>query len=221
MIRTCGEHGCFRGDFCPICDDEGKFMMSDYEVERIGKGLAGMLRHGKYDPDMDDEGYVHLEDVLAILRRSNAKYTWLKVRHIQAIADTDPKGRYQISGSYVRARYGHTIELNLNHPTDDIPPVLYYHIVPEELDNVLEEGIFPSKRALVHLSRTYWDSERVGSHHTDEPIILEIDAVGCIESGIEIGKATDRIYLCDQVPSEYIKICESAPDEDSDLEEDE
>ena len=40
MIRECEEHGYFRDERCPYCGEEGKFIMSDYEVEKIGRTLA-------------------------------------------------------------------------------------------------------------------------------------------------------------------------------------
>ena len=33
MIRECEEHGYHREERCPYCGEEGKFIMSDYEVE--------------------------------------------------------------------------------------------------------------------------------------------------------------------------------------------
>ena len=42
MIRECEEHGYFRGEMCPRCGSEGKFLMSDYEVEKLGRSMAGI-----------------------------------------------------------------------------------------------------------------------------------------------------------------------------------
>ena len=56
MIRECEEHGYFRNERCPYCGEEGKFIMSDFEVEKIGRTLAAILRHGKFGLDMDAQG---------------------------------------------------------------------------------------------------------------------------------------------------------------------
>ena len=41
MIRECEDHGYFRDEKCPYCGEEGKFMMSDYEVEKVvSSGMA-------------------------------------------------------------------------------------------------------------------------------------------------------------------------------------
>ena len=214
MIRECEEHGYYRDEYCPICGEEGKFLMSDYEVERMGRTMAAILRHGKYEPDMDDQGFVDMRDIVAIVRERNPRMKWLRPHHLEAMVETDPKGRYQISGSEVRATYGHTIELSLRLPVDNIPETLYYPVSEEECEAILEEGLFPTDRALVHLSRSFKDATKAGSMRLDEPIILAIDTVGCIDAGIEIGRAAKTVFLCDQVPSEFISVMEEDEDEE-------
>jgi len=214
MIRECEEHGYYRDEYCPICGEEGKFLMSDYEVERMGRTMAAILRHGKYEPDMDDQGFVDMRDIVAIVRERNPRMKWLRPHHLEAMVETDPKGRYQISGSEVRATYGHTIELSLRLPVDNIPETLYYPVSEEECEAILEEGLFPTDRALVHLSRSFKDAVKAGSMRLDEPIILAIDTVGCIDAGIEIGRAAKTVFLCDQVPSEFISVVEEDEDEE-------
>ena len=80
MIRECEEHGYFRDERCPYCGEEGKFLMSDYEVEKLGRSLAGILRHRKNDPDMDSQGYVSLREVLNIVKSRNGRMDWLRIR---------------------------------------------------------------------------------------------------------------------------------------------
>lgn len=221
MMRECEDHGYFRDEYCPICGEEGKFLMSDYEVEKLGRTMAGILRHGKFDLDMDEQGFVDMRDIVSVMKMKNPRMKWLRTHHVEAMVETDPKGRYQISGSDVRATYGHTIELSLRLPTDDIPEVLFYPTTEEECDILLEAGLFPSDRAMVHLSRSYKDALRAGSVRVDDPIILGVDTVGCIDAGIEIGKAAKTVYLCDQVPSEFLYIVEDEELEDDIPDDDE
>ncbi len=215
MIRDCEDHGYFRDEYCPICGENGKFIMSDYEVEKLGRTMAGILRHGKYDLQMDAQGFVSMRDIVGVVKESNPRMKWLRVHHIEAMTDTDPKGRYQISGGDVRATYGHTIKLDLNLPTDDIPYTLYYPTTDEECDILLETGLLPSDRAMVHLSRSYNDAMKVGSIRVEDPIILAIDVVGCEEAGIKVGRAARTVFLCDQVPPDCLFIADEQDMEDS------
>lgn len=216
MIRECEEHGYFRNERCPYCGEEGKFIMSDFEVEKIGRTLAAILRHGKFGLDMDAQGNVSLKDVMAKIRERNPRMNWLRARHIEALVETDPKGRYVISNGKIRATYGHTIPLDIRLDCEDIPDELFYPATPEEAEIILESGIFPSDRAMVHLSRGYRDAVRAGSVRTEDPVILVIDTGVCMELGSDIGRAAKTVYLCRSVPADAIDI---ADPEDWDTEE--
>ncbi|HJH56865.1 MAG TPA: RNA 2'-phosphotransferase [Euryarchaeota archaeon] len=218
MIRECEEHGYFRNERCPYCGEEGKFIMSDFEVEKIGRTLAAILRHGKFGLDMDAQGNVSLKDVMAKIRERNPRMNWLRARHIEALVETDPKGRYVISNGKIRATYGHTIPLDIRLDCEDIPDELFYPATPEEAEIILESGIFPSDRAMVHLSRGYRDAVRAGSVRTEDPVILVIDTGVCMELGSDIGRAAKTVYLCRSVPADAIDIADPE-DWDSDEED--
>lgn len=218
MIRECEEHGYFRNERCPYCGEEGKFIMSDFEVEKIGRTLAAILRHGKFGLDMDAQGNVSLKDVMAKIRERNPRMNWLRARQIEALVETDPKGRYVISNGKIRATYGHTIPLDIRLDCEDIPDELFYPATPEEAEIILESGIFPSDRAMVHLSRGYRDAVRAGSVRTEDPVILVIDTGVCMELGSDIGRAAKTVYLCRSVPADAIDIADPE-DWDSDEED--
>ncbi|MBE6528078.1 MAG: RNA 2'-phosphotransferase [Thermoplasmata archaeon] len=211
MIRECEDHGYYRSERCPVCGEEGKFIMSDFEVEKIGRSLAGMLRHGKYGLKMDSQGYVSTRDVLDKIKELNPRMKWLRIRHLEALVDTDPKGRYCISGGKIRATYGHTIQLDIRLDCENIPEELFYPTNEEEVEGLLENGIVPVDRSMVHLSRTFGDAMRAGLVHTEDPIILGIDTDMCMDMGCDIGKAARTVYLCHSVPAEAIFVAD--PDE--------
>ncbi|MEM0448835.1 MAG: RNA 2'-phosphotransferase [Methanomassiliicoccales archaeon] len=210
MLRECAEHGYFRGDLCPVCGEAGRFLMNDQELEQIGRTMAGALRHfpEKFGLTMDSQGFVSLRDFIAALKRQRERYHWVRPHHIIAIVETDPKGRYQISNDMIRATYGHSLPLELNLPTDNIPDLLYYPTTPEEADILLETGLKPSDRKLVHLSRTYNDALNAGLVRTDSPVILEIDSKKAVQDGIVIQRAGRTVFLTQEVPPNYIRRAE-------------
>ena len=208
MIRECEEHGYFRSERCPVCGEEGKFIMSDYEVEKVGRTMAGILRHGKFGLPMDSEGYVSVRDVLNKIKDRNPRMNWMRTRHIEALVETDPKGRYVILGGKIRATYGHTIPLDIKLDCENIPGELFYPATPEEAELLMETGIYPSDRAMVHLSLTYQDALRAGSVRVDDPLILVIDTDETMDQGFDIGKAARTVYLCKHVPPEAIEIAD-------------
>lgn len=216
MLRECNTHGYFRGDTCPICDDKGKFLMNEDELERIGRTMAGALRHfpENFGLEMDDQGFVNLRDFVRALQRHQRRFHWVRPHHIIAVIETDPKGRYQVSNESIRATYGHSIELDLRLPTDNIPEELYYPTTPEEADIILETGLKPSDRKMVHLSKTYGDAMNAGRVRTDEPIILTIDVESAMADGYTVGRAGRTVYLAKEIPAEYLRKAEEPEEEE-------
>ena len=208
MINECEEHGYFRRDKCPVCGRNGKFVMSDFEVEKLGRMMAAILRHGKFSLEMTPQGFVKIQDIVDTIKSHNSRVKWLRPFHIDALALTDPKGRYQIKGQSVRATYGHTIKLDLNLPTTNIPRYLYYPASEEDADIILEEGLEPTDRTMVHLSATFEDALHAGEVRIDDPVILGVDTDRCAEEGFPIGKAAKTVYLCDRVPADCIFVSE-------------
>ena len=178
MLRQCLEHGYFRGELCSECKDKGRFLMNTEELDRLGRIMAGVLRHfpDRFDLDMDDKGFVDISQLVDSIKRRRSQFHWLRPHHITAVVDTDPKGRYQIKEELLRATYGHSIEVELDFPVDDVPDQLYFPSSQEELDILLETGLHPSDRKSVHLSQTFNDAMVAGRHRVKDPIILEIDA---------------------------------------------
>lgn len=211
MIGECNNHGYFRSDNeCPVCGDKGRFIMKDNEAERLSRSMASILRHGNMDLGMDDNGYVDMRELIDAVKEKNPWMHWLGPRHVVALAETDARERYQVYGDYVRATYGHTVELDMDLATDNIPDFLYYPIGPEEVDDILEEGLGPTDRSMVHLSATLENALVSGSFRVEGHIVvLVVDTGKCFDLGHDIGKATKAVYLCDFVPAECISVEES------------
>lgn len=207
MLRECQDHGYFRGDTCPICGDAGRFLMNDQELEQIGRTMAGALRHfpEKFELTMDSQGFVPMRDFVNALKKQRDRWHWVRPHHVIAIIETDPKGRYQVSNDLIRATYGHSISLELNLPTDHIPETLYYPTSKEETDIILETGLKPSDRKMVHLSKTYQDAMNAGKVRVEDPVILEVDAKRAVDEGIVIQRAGRTVFLVQDISSQYLK----------------
>ncbi len=206
MLRECRTHGYYRGPACADCGDEGRFLMNEHELNRVGRIMAGVLRHfpDKFGVEMDEHGWVSIQDFVDKLRTSKDRLHWIKPYHLVAIVATDPKGRYQIDGARVRATYGHSLKVDLDLPTADIPEKLYYPVSEEELDIVMERGLRPTDRQKVHLSRTYENALSAGLRRAEAPIILAIDAARMKDDAYVIQQAGKTVYVTDEVPSEYL-----------------
>lgn len=208
MLRQCNEHGYFRGEACPTCNESGKFLMNQDELDKLGRVMAGILRHfpEKFNLEMNDEGWIDLIGFINSIRRKQPSFHWLRQHHIQAMVETDPKERYQIQENQIRATYGHSLNVELDLPTEGIPDLLYYPTTDEEADLLLETGLKPSDRKMVHLSKTVEDAVIAGQVRVDDPIILEINAKNAIEKGAVIKRAGKTVFTTKEIESSFLTI---------------
>ncbi|MBW3582898.1 MAG: RNA 2'-phosphotransferase [Euryarchaeota archaeon] len=214
MLAECKDHGYFRGETCPECGDKGRFLMNDQELDRVGRIMAGILRHfpDRFDLTMDSYGWVDMRDMVDAVRDSKNRLHWLRPHHIEAIADTDEKGRYQVDGGMVRATYGHSLDVVL----DDLPlcqvEELFYPVSEEEQDIVLEAGLHPTDRKKLHLSGSYASAHEAGRVRIEEPIILRIDAKAAVTNGVDIRRAGKQVYIAEDIGPEYLEVAEEPED---------
>jgi putative RNA 2'-phosphotransferase len=206
MLGNCEDHGYYRGESCPVCNDEGKFLMNDNELNSLSRIIAGALRHfpDKLGLLMDGHGFVDISDLIDAIGTSRSGFTWLRIHHIQALAETDPRGRYQIDGGMIRAKYGHSIKVDL----DDLPisdsKEFFYPVTEEESDIVIEGGIHPIDRNKVHLSSTIEKAIEAGRVRADQPLILRIDGDKARKDGVMIYQATKDVCVTNDVEAKYI-----------------
>jgi len=206
MLFKCDEHGYYRDESCPICGEKGKFLMNDQELNALSRIMAGALRHfpDKLGLMMDGKGWVDISSLIEAIGISRSGFNWLRVHHVEALAETDPRGRYQIDGGMIRATYGHSIEVDL----DDLPlaeiDAFYYPVTEEEADIIVEGGLNPIDRKKVHLSGSIEKAIEAGKVRTDDPLILKIDGVKAKKDGVNIYHAGKDVYVTDSIDAKYI-----------------
>ena len=212
MLSNCEEHGYYRGGFCPVCKKEGKFLMNDQELNSLSRIIAGALRHfpEKLGLMMDGKGWVDISSLIDAIGTSRSGFNWLRIHHIEALVNTDQRGRYQIDGGMMRATYGHSIDVSL----DDLPLAeideFYYPVTEEEADMIVEGGLNPVDRKNVHLSGSIEKAIEAGRVRTDDPLILCIDGEKAREDGVKIYHAGKDVYITDNIDAKYIsKVDES------------
>ena len=212
MLSKCEEHGYYRGETCPLCDKKGKFLMNEGELNSLSRIIAGALRHfpEKLGLMMDGKGWVDISSLIEAIGTSRSGFNWLRAHHIEALVETDPRGRYQIDGGMVRATYGHTIDVN----PDDLPIAeldeFFYPVTEEEADIIIEGGLNPTDRKKVHLSGSIKKAVEAGRVRTEEPLILRIDGKKAIKDGLKIFHAGKDVFITEGIDAKYIsKVADS------------
>lgn len=79
-------------------------------------------------------------------------------RLIALVTSDRKKHRYEIDGKHIRAKYGHSVDVELesDYPENKLPS-LYYGVSQEEVDMLLESGIKPIRQTYVHLAHLMKD----------------------------------------------------------------
>ena len=182
------------------------------ERNSLARMLALVLRHApeKFDLEMDINGWIDVKDIIRQFKQSGGtRFHWLRPHHFRAIVETDQKGRYEVRGNTIRATYGHTVEIELDLPTDNIPDALYFPCDPEQTENLLDVGISPGGRAHVHLSASIRSAAEAGHVHFPLPTILEVDTAQMNAAGETIWHAGITVYLTENVPAQYISVIDN------------
>ena len=202
-IRTCDDHGAFEGSRCPDCGTAGRQVVSASNRTHASKFLSGALRHFPDDIglDLDSAGWADRETVVD---RAIEKYDWLDEAALEAIVRTDPKGRFEVDDSRIRAAYGHSVAVDLAADDTPVPDVLYHGTAPDALPAIREEGLKPMSRQHVHLSGSVEAAKEVGQRHAADPVVLRVDAAAMVDAGREITKRGRSVYTTDQVPPRFL-----------------
>ena len=203
MIRRCPQHGFFRGEHCE-CGSAGQLLLDETKTEQLGRLVAGCLRHfpGDLGLVMDGQGWVDLTSLGQVVA---SRHRWAGKELVIALVQSDSKQRYEIAGDRVRARYGHSVDVELDHPENKLPR-LYYGASEEEADRILEIGIKPASQKYVHLSTTAEKAWHVATFRTGNPRVIQAEAAAAQQAGVKMMTVNDDIVISDMIPARFLSI---------------
>jgi len=192
------------------CNARAQLLIDSKRREMLSKLISGILRHFPWEVGLtlSSEGWVNIDELVSAIKtkwRNKQLYQWVSGEHVIALATLDPKGRFEVSGTRIRARYGHSIPVKIRYEEDREVKVLYHGTSNINLHSILKTGIKPVKRLWVHLTISANNACNVAQRHGGKPVVLTID-VDCLRrQGLKAYKATNTIYLVKYVPKECIR----------------
>jgi putative RNA 2'-phosphotransferase len=173
---------------------------------RISKTLSLWLRH---DPaagglELDGAGWTEVDAVLAAFARKRLDCDWGRLLQV---VETNDKQRFELSAdtARIRARQGHSVEVDLGWPQAAPPERLFHGTVDRFLGAILAEGLKPMARHHVHLSPDLETARRVGARR-GRPAILEIAAARLAGGGQAFYLAGNGVWLTAHVPPEFLTL---------------
>lgn len=173
---------------------------------KIGKYICLILRHKPeiIGIELDKNGWANVDELINGLKK---KYPDFNREKLEYIVKTDNKQRYSLSDdkSKIRARQGHSIDVDVE-LKELTPPELLYHGTAERfLESIMKEGLVPKSRLYVHLSKDVDTAEKVGKRH-GKPAVLKIETWKMAEDGFKFYLSENGVWLTKAVPPKYLSL---------------
>ena len=176
------------------------------KLEELSKEISYALRHApwEYDLEMDEDGWVPIEQLLEALNR---KENWINIveNDLKVMIDSAKKKRYEMDNGRIRAFYGHSIPMKVLKEEKMPPDILYHGTARRFYESIRKNGLLPQSRQYVHLSQDIETAKKIGKRHDNMPCLLVIDAKRAWKDGIKFYVGNENVWLADIVPIKYIK----------------
>lgn len=174
--------------------------------EDLSREISYALRHApwEYELEMDEEGWVPVEQLLDALHRAE-KWSNISEKDLKDMIERSEKKRHELADEKIRAFYGHSIPQKILKVEKTPPNVLYHGTARRFWDSINEKGLLPRSRQYVHLSQDIETAENVGKRHDDKPVVLVIDSKRAWDDGIKFYIGNEKVWLADAIPSKYIR----------------
>mgnify|MGYP000898283971 CR=1 FL=1 len=177
---------------------------------KISKTISFILRHGpdKFGLILDKQGFVEITELAKAMCSINADRQDMTVETaVKMIRDTAkncPKGRFEIAGSMIRAKWGHTVSIETGECSEP-PEYLYHGTSPEAFEEIIKTGIKKMARRFVHMSADEQTAISTGKRHSSEPVLLRILAKKLWLNGVNFYNAGNNIWLAEEIKPAYIE----------------
>ncbi len=185
------------------CGAAAELLMGAGERVRLSRLVSGALRHFPHALNLrlDEEGFVDLGELAEAVRRRPG-YEWVRREHLLALAALDPKGRFEVRGGRIRARYGHSVRVRVSYAEEYPGAPLYHGTSASRLPSIMRRGLIPMRRLFVHLTTSFEDAAARARRHPD-PVVLVIDPQR-MRGRVPLYRASGRVYVAPRVPPDCI-----------------
>jgi len=183
-------------------------------LKELSKEISYALRHApwEYELELDDEGFVPIEQLLHALNEGGNYVDDRPVtkEDLEEIIRTSDKKRHEIVGDRIRALYGHSVPQSIKKEIGAPPRILYHGTTTGVLSKIKDSGILPMKRQYVHLSTDQEAARQVASRRKGKSgtgvALLVVNTAEAIANGATFFIGNDKVWLADRIPPQCISI---------------
>lgn len=172
---------------------------------RISKTLSYWLRHKPEDAglSLSADGWADVDAVLAAL---DAQRLPGDIETLLDVVETNDKKRFELTPDLarIRARQGHSIDIDLALEPAEPPAALYHGTVERFLAVIMADGLQKMRRHHVHLSPDVETATRVGARR-GKAVVLVVDAEAMARDGHIFFVSGNGVWLTEHAPARYLK----------------
>lgn len=143
-----------------------------HDHRRLSKSMAYQLRHSgpASGVPIDKAGFAEMDALAQALK--------VEASEILAVAEHAGEPRFQVRDGRIRALYGHSLAVSIDAGIDVGGPAALYHGSSwEALDAIVDQGLIPMQRRMVHLTNNVDEASAVGERK-GTPIVLVVYQTG-------------------------------------------
>jgi len=183
--------------------------MDPQQTVKISKYLSKHLRHQpeRLGLELQPGGWVEVAALLAACARARFPVSESALREVVANCEKQ-RFAFDETGTKIRANQGHSVEVDLELPPQEPPPVLYHGTVEKFWSSIQEQGLLKMARQHVHLSVDLETARKVGGRR-GRPLILCVAAAQMQAEGHTFYRSENGVWLVDHVPPRFVAIHEA------------
>lgn len=169
------------------------------DLTKASRRISRILRHdpGSAGLALDSAGWTDAASL--------AMAVGVTMDELREIVAENNKNRFELLDGRIRARQGHSVEVDLGLVEETPPRTLYHGTVESAVESIMRDGLLRMKRHHVHLSADRQTAEVVASRRKSNSRILEINAAAMRADGHKFYKSGNGVWLTDSVPPKYIR----------------
>lgn len=177
----------------------------DKQLIRFSKFMSLVLRHEpeKFGLTPNAQGWIRIDDLLEAAHKAGLALTR---EQLHIVVDQNEKQRFALSpdGSMIRARQGHSIQIDLGLVAIEPPELLYHGTAERFLASIRAQGLLRQARQHVHLSADAVTATKVGQRH-GKAVVLVVESGRMQQDGFVFYQSENGVWLVDAVPSQYVR----------------